>query len=137
MAEVYVVVPLSADSVAELAPFGVSHPVPPAVPRSPTPRQVLAAVVGMPGFEATVRRRADKQLIRIDLSPPGTGNTRPAGAGTEISLFDVAGDESPCQVTFRGGTDAIVASVAERIAAQCGPVVVWPASGADPFVSTG
>ncbi|VTR96738.1 hypothetical protein [Tuwongella immobilis] len=137
MAELYLVMPLSADNIAELASFGVRPPAQLGMPRPLTPRQVLLAVRSVPGLEATVRRRPEKQLIRIDLSPPGTGNTRPAGSGTEISLVEVTTEDSPCQLEFRGGTATLVASVAERIAAECGPIVIWPASGAPPFVCTG
>jgi hypothetical protein len=137
VAETYVVLPLTTDAAAELAALGIPHPAPPADPRPPMPRQVIAALGRLPGLEATVRRRPEKQLIRIDVNPPGTGNTRPAGSGTEISLFDVVGEDAACTVTFRGGTSALVAGVVDRIAAESGPLVVWPASGADPTVCWG
>jgi hypothetical protein len=75
MAEIYVVLPLTPDAIAELAALGVPHPTPPADPRPPTPRQVIAALGELLGLEATVRRRPEKQLIRIDLSPRGSEAT--------------------------------------------------------------
>ncbi len=137
MAEIFVVLPLTTDTVAEMATFGIPHPVPSADPRPPTPRQVLAALAKLNGLETSIRRRPEKRLIHIDVNPPGTRNTRPAGSGTEVCLFDVVGEDDACTVTLRGGTAALVARVVDRIAAECGPLVVWPASGADPIVCTG
>lgn len=82
VAEIYVVLPLTAKVVEELAALGISHPEPLARPQSPSPRQVLTVVSGLPEMRVTVSRLPDKQWIRIDLTPARYERQRPAGSGT-------------------------------------------------------
>ena len=137
MAEIYVVLPLTAKVVEELVALGISHPEPLAHTQSPSPRQVLTVVADLPEMRVTVSRLPDKQWIRIDLTPARYGRQRPAGSGTEVNLSGVTDDETPCEIAFRGGTTELVAFLTRRIAAACGPQVIFPASGADPLVCVG
>jgi hypothetical protein len=137
LADIYVVLPLTADSAAKLAGMGVPHPAPPGEPRTPTPREVIAAVSVLTGLAVTVLRFPDKQRVRIEVEPPEVGTSRPVGSGTEVGLTGVTDDDTPCRVTFRGGSPDLLAAITDRIAAACGPQVIWPASGEVPIVCGG
>jgi hypothetical protein len=135
MGAAWFVSPLNVEFAAYLDDNGVAHPPPDANAAGPSPRRVFEALAAFPEYTQRVRRRerprGKGQVIDIELR-------RADGSyAIEINLLRVTDDDRPalfCFAYYRE-TEELV-RIVRRLAATCGPLVLWHDSGEEPILVT-
>ena len=125
---------LNVEFAEYLDDHGVAHPPPEANAAGPTPRRVFEVLQTFPEYTQRVRRR----------DRPGKGESvyielrRADGSyAIEINLPGVKDDDRPALLCFAyyRETEELV-RIVQRLAATCGPLVLWHDSGENPILVT-
>ncbi len=111
--------------------LGIAHPALHPAHRDPTPREVVAAMRALSGFE-------------VEVTAPEAGGTWRAriqagedGPWTVAAMQPFAGEEAPRKLRFEGGWPDVIVLLLQYLVPACGPLVLVPDSGDPPVVLTG